>query len=261
MPSKPVKLSLPSLSKVYPRTRLFKKLDELRQSPIIWIAAPGGAGKTTLVVSYLQEKNITPLWYQIDQGDGDIASFFYYLGEGLKHLNRSRKRVLPLLTPESQFGIPIFSRNFFRKFFEKMKKPAVLVLDNFELVSDNAIFNKILQQGLEEVPADCQVIITARALPPIQYASMITKAQLTQIDWDDLQLTENESTGVINLLTNENTHSDKTLSALHKSAQGWVSGLVLFNQFYKTDRLFCRRSFQSPAARYTDFFTQNCLAI
>ena len=234
MSSKPVKLTLPSLSQVYPRTRLFKKIDELRQVPIIWISAPGGAGKTTLVASYLQEKNITPLWYQIDQGDSDLSSFFYYLGEGLKHSNRSRKRAMPLLTPESQFGIPVFSRNFFRKLFEKMKQPAVLVLDNFELVNDDATFNEILQQGLEEIPPGCQVIITGRALPPAQYMTMIAKNQLTQIDWYELQLTEEESGGVVKLLTNENDHTYEVLQRLHQSAQGWVSGLVLFNQFYRS---------------------------
>jgi len=235
MSNKPVKLTLPGLSRIYPRTRLFNTLDQLNHFPVVWIAAPGGAGKTTLVASYLQEKNITPLWYQIDQGDADIASFFYYLGEGLKHLNRSRKRVLPLLTPESQFGQAVFSRNFFRQLFEKMKKPAVLVLDNFELVNNDATFNEILQQGLEEVPPDCQVIITGRALPPIQYSGMSTKAQLAQVGWEELQLTESESTGVINLLNDEVTQPDNILSLQHRAAQGWVSGLVLFNQFYKSD--------------------------
>jgi len=234
MSSKPVKLTQPSLSQVYPRTRLFDKIDSLHQSPIIWVSAPGGAGKTTLVASYLQARNITPLWYQIDQGDSDLSSFFYYLGEGVKQLNHSRKRVLPLLTPESQFGIPVFSRNFFRKLFEKIKSPTVLVLDNFELVNDDVAFNEILQQGLEEIPPGCQVIITGRALPPTQYATMIAKNQLALIDWDELQLTQSESSGVVKLLTNENNHSNEVLKSLHQSAQGWISGLILFNQFYKS---------------------------
>ena len=237
MLTKPVKLTLPGLSRVYRRTRLFNKLDELRQHPVVWISAPGGAGKTTLVTSYLQENNITPLWYQIDQGDSDIASFFYYLGEGLKQLNRSRKRVLPLLTPEYQFGLPAFSRVFFRKLFKNMKAPGILVLDNIEVVNDDVTFNDILQQGLKEIPPGCQVIITGRALPPAQYAGMIAKEQLAQIGWDELQLTEEESAGVISLLADDDTISDKAISLLHKAAHGWVSGLVLFNQFHKLDNL------------------------
>ena len=52
-----VKINLPRLaSNIYLRKRLFKALDEARSRPVIWIAAPGGAGKTTLVTSYLKEK-------------------------------------------------------------------------------------------------------------------------------------------------------------------------------------------------------------
>jgi len=231
VPIKPAKLTLPGLARVFPRTRLFKKLDKLRQFPIVWIAAPGGAGKTTLVASYLQEKNITPLWYQVDQGDNDVASFFYYLGEGFKQLHRSRRRVLPLLTPDNQFGLPTFSRNFFRKLFEKMKVPGVLVLDNFELLNDNAAFNDILLQGLAEIPPGCQVIITGRSLPPAQYAVMQAKGRLVKIGWDELQLTESESIGVMSRLDEKAIFSDKMIAVLHKAAQGWVSGLVLLNQF------------------------------
>jgi len=77
---KPAKLTLPGLTRIFLRTRLFKKLDDLLQFPVVWIAAPGGAGKTTLVASYLRAKNITSLWYQIDQGDSDIASVFLLSG-------------------------------------------------------------------------------------------------------------------------------------------------------------------------------------
>jgi len=252
--SKLVKLTLPGFSRVYPRTRLFNKLDELRQHPAVWLSAPGGAGKTTLVASYLQENDITPLWYQIDQGDSDIASFFYYLGEGLKQLNHSRKRVLPLLTPEYQFGLSTFSRIFFRKLFESMKTPGVLVLDNIEVVNDDVIFNDILQQGLKEIPPGCQVIVTGRALPPAQYAGLIAKEQLMQICWDELQVTEEESAGVISLLSDGVCISGKSISLLHKAAQGWVTGLVLLNQRHKLDNLSDAESI--VAGGVTDGFSQ-----
>ncbi len=195
----------------------------------MWIAAPGGAGKTTLVASYLRAKNITSLWYQIDQGDSDIASFFYYLGEGLKQLSRPRKWRLPLLTSDNQFGLLVFPRHFFRTLFEKMKAPDVLVLDNFEWVNDDVAFNQILQQGLEEIPPDCQVIVTCRASPPAQYARMLAKKQRVKIGWEELQLTERESAGVISPLHAGDVCSDEMADLLHKTAEGWVSGLVLLN--------------------------------
>ena len=72
------KITPPRVHDVYLRERLFKELDAARKHPIIWISAPAGSGKTTLVASYLQQHKIDPLWYQVDAGDSDIASFFYY---------------------------------------------------------------------------------------------------------------------------------------------------------------------------------------
>jgi len=72
-----VKLSPPSSPKVYLRTRLFERLDHAREHPVIWISAPEGSGKTTLVASCLQTRGLPCLWYQMDEGDADIAHLFY----------------------------------------------------------------------------------------------------------------------------------------------------------------------------------------
>src|SRR5687767_14121000 len=74
-----VKLSPPRLAGVYQRRALFKEIDGLRRHAASWIGAPGGSGKTTLVASYLKARRLRCIWYQVDAGDTDLASFFHYL--------------------------------------------------------------------------------------------------------------------------------------------------------------------------------------
>jgi ATP/maltotriose-dependent transcriptional regulator MalT len=74
------KITRPILTEVLPRKRLFSLLDRMRRRPIIWVSGPAGCGKTTVISSYIQTRKIPCLWYQVDEGDADPATFFYYMG-------------------------------------------------------------------------------------------------------------------------------------------------------------------------------------
>jgi len=93
------KITRPRVTGVFPRTRLFSLLDGYLDSPGVWISAPAGSGKTTLAASYLKEKKLPSIWYQMDEGDADTATFFYYMGKAAAKAV-PRKSLLPLLTPE-----------------------------------------------------------------------------------------------------------------------------------------------------------------
>jgi len=93
------KTTRPSLTGILPRDRLFKALDAARKKSVIWLTGPPGCGKTTLAASYLEQNKLPSLWYQIDEGDADVASFFYYLGLAAGELRRKPALRLPQLTP------------------------------------------------------------------------------------------------------------------------------------------------------------------
>lgn len=117
----PPKITAPKPVRLYPRGRLFGFLDHARQDHrVIWVSAPGGAGKTSLAASYLAARRLPTLWYQVDQGDGDIASFFYYMGLAAQRAAPRFKKPLPLLTPEYLADVPTFTRNFFRELYRRL---------------------------------------------------------------------------------------------------------------------------------------------
>ena len=73
------KLTRPKLYDALPRPRLFSLLDDAATRPIVWICAPPGSGKTTLVASYLEARDLRHVWYQADIGDADPATFVHYM--------------------------------------------------------------------------------------------------------------------------------------------------------------------------------------
>ncbi len=77
--------SRPILTGVFPGKRLFSLLDQRRRRPAIWVSGSPGSGKTTAVIGYLDARNLPCLWYQVDPGEADPATFFYYPGLAAKN--------------------------------------------------------------------------------------------------------------------------------------------------------------------------------
>ena len=104
---RPAKITAPILGDIVHRERLYKIIDENANTPIIYITAPAGYGKTTLVNAYIEKRGLPCLWYKIDAGDGNTSSFFYHLGLAIKKATGNNKN-MPLLKQEYQSRIPAF---------------------------------------------------------------------------------------------------------------------------------------------------------
>jgi ATP/maltotriose-dependent transcriptional regulator MalT/DNA-binding SARP family transcriptional activator len=114
------KLTQPSSAGTFPRRRLFHLIDKKLSHPVLWITGPPGSGKTTLISSYLAAHGLSCLWYQVDGSDGDIASFFYYMGLAAKKASPHKRQSLPLLTPEYLKDVPTFTRRYFETLYGRL---------------------------------------------------------------------------------------------------------------------------------------------
>jgi ATP/maltotriose-dependent transcriptional regulator MalT len=117
----PAKLTRPIPAKVLPRERLFARLDAA--SPVTWVAAPAGAGKTILLSSYVKARKRPCLWYQVDGSDADLATFFRYLGLAARQAAPRHRKSLPALTPEYLLGLMTFARRFFEGLYQRLSLP------------------------------------------------------------------------------------------------------------------------------------------
>ena len=223
------KLSRPRVGKVLPRQRLFASLDQLRHKPVVWIAAQPGAGKTSLLASFLDARKVTGLWYQVDAGDSDPASFFYHLGVAAKTLARAKSNgaALPLLTAEFLPDIPGFARRYFRALYERMGRKSALVLDNLQEAPEGSPLHKLLAIAFEELPEGVNAFVASRAAPSAAYASLLGRDCLALLDAADMRLTL-EETGAIAGARSE--LDDGVIRLLHERSGGWAAGVTLLSE-------------------------------
>src|SRR3990172_3618856 len=220
------KITSPSFTSVYPRERLFNILDQALERTAVWIMGPPGSGKTCLVSNYLHERRYREHWYQVDENDADIATFFFYMRLAVPRVTPRRGTPLPLLTPEYLRGVLAFTRRYCQNLFERLKPPFVLVFDNYQEVPETAAFPEIIRAGVEELPPGAKVIFISRTEPPPILTRLRANEIMATIGWNELRLHEDEAQGIIMQRGEETQFSDQYHQILDKT-QGWGAGLIL----------------------------------
>jgi DNA-binding SARP family transcriptional activator len=220
------KITAPRLREVHRNERLFRVLDRACAHPVVWIHGPPGAGKTTLAASYISARRLRPLWYRLDEGDADPATFFHYLALAAEHTATRDKPPLPRLTPEYSRGLPAFTRRYFQGLYERLPRRSVVVFDDYQEVALDSPLHDLIAHGLAETPAAMRVIIVSRGEPPPQLARLRANDLLQVVTPDALRLEREEVRGVV-ASRGRNDLSDQDVDALADATQGWVAGVVL----------------------------------
>ncbi len=206
--------------------RLFNLLDSGRDKSIAWILGPGGSGKTTLVASYLDARKLPCLWYQMDEGDGDIATFFYYMGLAAKRAAPRSRKPLPFLTPEYLQGITTFTLQYFENLFSRLKPPYVLVFDSYQNAPPESRLHEVINGGLSIVPDGIHVIVTSRTGLPPEFARLHANSKISYVVWNDLKFTLDEAGEFLRNKGHPEV-AEEVLKTLYSRTEGWAAGLVL----------------------------------
>jgi ATP/maltotriose-dependent transcriptional regulator MalT len=233
------KLSRPRLHDAVPRERIHRLLDARRAQPLVWVMGPPGSGKTTAVAGYVSASASPAIWYLLDRGDSDPATFFYYLGQAIAAHAPRRLRRLPLLAPEHFADLEGFARRFLRSAFARLPSGCVIVLDNFHEIAPDSALHGMLAAAVSEVPQTASLIVISRQPPPPSVARARLNGQVGMLDWDDLRLDPDETQAIAALQCVSETTD---VATLHQRSGGWAAGARLLLESGE-----CRASQSMPA--------------
>ncbi|MEA3223189.1 MAG: BTAD domain-containing putative transcriptional regulator [Thermodesulfobacteriota bacterium] len=248
------KITPPSLPKVVPRNRLFNLLDQRQHYQVTWISSMAGSGKTTLAASYLNSRNLPYLWYQIDEGDGDISTFFYYLGLAARKATPRKRKPLPLLTPEYFAGVSVFSGRFFENLCERLTPPFYIVFDNYHKLPLASLFHDVFREGVSRVSPDIHVMILSRTDPPPALTGLVANNMMRIISPDSLRLNLDESKSIVEIESGRRISKER-IERIHEKTQGWAAGLILMAKGIKAGDNLSEGFAQSSPEGIFDYFT------
>ncbi|MBF0466921.1 MAG: hypothetical protein HQK94_17780 [Nitrospirae bacterium] len=227
------KITAPRINRAIERKTLFQALDTALQKRVLWVSAPGGSGKTTLVASYLKSRKCNFLWYHMDETDVDAATFFHYMELAIKKLHQAphhRKKVaVPEFKKEYFKTIRTFTVRYFERLFSSLSRlstPFVIVLDDYRDVAAGCPIHDIIARGISLMPEGIKAVITSRGEPPPEFASLRINQDVSYMGMDELAFTTGETFELIKIST-KHAVEESAARALCEKTGGWAAGLVM----------------------------------
>ena len=220
------KFYVPSIrSNQIARPRLSDLINVGMNHALILVSAPAGYGKTTLVSSWLKEKEIPSAWLSLDGGDNDPIRFLQYLLAALVPIAPNiEDDILGMLQgiQPAQFENVI---NLLANELASFSDPFVLVLDDLHVLHSETVL-KMISYLLEHIPPQMHLAILTRTDPPVPLARLRARNQLLDIRADQLRFTQDEIAAFLNDAMGL-CLSASDLSAMEKRTEGWVASLQL----------------------------------
>ena len=213
----PSRHSVPALPwSLVSRSRLESLLDDQHRRHITLVSGLPGAGKTTLVATWLRSTDRPAAWVGLDARDNEP-------GRLARAIVGALARISAVPEPPSRRRRP-GSALLDQAFASLAPGRWVLVLDDVhELRSADALAT--LRHVLDHAPASLPVVLCARADPPVALGRLRLDGRLGQIRNADLEFTVDEASALFDAYGIELRYDE--VRALWERTQGWVAGLRL----------------------------------
>ena len=212
----------PRITNAFVRQRLFQTLDGMTARQCTWLVAPGGYGKTYLLQSYLRTGRRSAIWYNLDEGDSDIATFFDDFSEALETAGHGP---LLRLSPDVQH-LARFSQLYFQQLAEQLECPALLILDDYHRVAAESSLHEAIAAAIDHLPASIHLIVLSREAPPSAFARAQSHLKIGLIGADELALTGDEALGIARGAAGRQLAEPVVLEACRRVG-GWAAGFVV----------------------------------
>jgi LuxR family maltose regulon positive regulatory protein len=220
------KISLPQLpNKFIQRPRLTGRINQGLQCPLTLLAAPAGSGKTHLLIEWTKESRFPVAWLTVDSDDNDLSRFFRYFIGALQTIEPGLgEEALEFFQftggSKLEVGLTLLINEL-----SALPKTAVLVLDDFHVVKNSVVLQKI-SFLIKYLPSNLRVVIASRSEPAVDLAFLRSKGRVLELDANDLRFTGEE----VGQYFQEAIGLElplETVQALEEHTDGWITALQM----------------------------------
>ena len=193
------------------RPRLLARLDEgLDEGRCSLLSAPAGAGKTSLLATWVTQLDRPIAWLALDERDQEIHQVLRYLVASLQTIAPECGRAALALLDVPPTAPPEVVLTSLVNDIAALPGRALLVLDDYHLVREPAVYTAI-EFLLNNLPPTLHLTIATREDPPLPLPRLRASRQIIELRAVDLSFNVEEAAAFLSAgmglrLTEEQSH-------------------------------------------------------
>ena len=206
------------------RPRLFALIQEPELAALTLVVAPAGAGKTSLLRSWVVETSRPHAWLSLDETDRDPVQFWLAMLAALEHLAPGcADPVLGVLRRPG--GVAQAVTLLVDDLAGRAGDERVLVIDDLHLIDDVDAVSAPLALFLQQVPAWLRVVIASRRSPQLPTHRLRAHGQLTEVTFTELRFSPSEATDLLARIAPR--VAAEQADEIARRSGGWAASLQL----------------------------------
>ena len=180
-----------------------------------------------MAASFIKQRQLPCLWFQITATDSEPAAFFFHLSQAANVVIANSSKQLPQLTPELSENLPVFFRRYSDTLCSLLPKSCIIILDNFQELEKFSPINQLLPLLCDTLRPNQHLIGISREAPPKQLARLRVNQKLSVLDWHAVRFSNRECA---EFLSSKGFSNPEIIQQITAASDGWAAGLILMQR-------------------------------
>ena len=239
------------------RTRIHSKVSHRLDLPVILISAPAGYGKSVLAAQLVRRGHLPLVWLSLTESDNDPVRLACSLIAKLDRIESADGK----LVEAPYIPAPRITENLLPELLRRMQRraPFVMVIDDLHVVTAPQSA-AVVRYLVENLPANCQIVLASRTDPDIGVARLRLSGELLEIRASLLAFDLEETAQLLDRARLD--LGEKAISLLHSRTEGWPTGIRMIVQSLRqgddSDNL--QHEFSGRWRYVADYFSEEVLS-
>lgn len=242
-------------SRVLIRERVNRIISRSLNHPVTLMEAGTGYGKSTAILSFLNQSSQPVYWFTISGSDRDpklfLAKLFSAFNQQGEAIGDEALRLLDMPDSTPQEALIAFINTLAKS----TRSDTLFILDDFHRIQDVEEIMDYVDWMIENLPPKLHLIISTRYAPSLPNLNKWrVRGSLLEINKDDLVFTLEETTDLFESQYNL-TLSKSDVQHLHDKTEGWAIGLqMVWQSLQRNPGLSIRQVLEDGRASRTALF-------